>query len=433
MPPSEVAAALDEAYRRDRVVILATLTRHVGGDLGLAEDAVQDAFLAATTEWVERGVPDRPGAWLTTTARRRAIDRIRKESTRTKRTPQLELLARLAQEEQAEDEERRATQMERTDEGGGSSVQDDRLRLIYTCCHPALSLDARVALTLRSLGGLEVADLARAFLTTESTMYQRLVRAKRKIVAAGIPYRVPADDELAARTAGVRHVVHLVFNEGHAATSGDELLRTPLCDEAVRLARLLVELLPGDAETEGLLALLLLTDARRDARVDADGVPISLEDQDRARWDHAAIAQGTEVLDAALARDDPGPFQVRAAIAALHAAAPSVASTDWLQIVRQYELLEQVDPSPVVTLNRAVAVAYADGPPSGLRLLAPLLSDPRLERYQPLHAAHAELLRRTGDRVRADEAYRRAIELCDNSPNRTALERRAATLADDLG
>jgi RNA polymerase sigma-70 factor (ECF subfamily) len=428
--PSEVATALEQAYREERTVILATLTRHVGGDLGLAEDAVQDAFVAATSTWAATGVPDRPGAWLTVTARRRAIDRIRREQTRAGRRAQLELLTRLADEARTEESDEIAARVDRQlDEE--SSVDDDRLRLIFTCCHPALSLEARVALTLRSLGGLEVDQVARAFLTSDSTMYQRLARAKRKIVAAGIPYRVPPDAELAERCSGVRHVIYLIFNEGHHATAGQDLVREQLCDEAIRLARLLTQLMPTDAETQGLLALLLLTDARRAARVDPDGVPVSLVDQDRSRWHRPSIDEGLTLLDAALDRGDPGPFQVQAAIAALHDQAGDVDSTDWLQIDRLYAVLEQLDPSPVVTLNRSVAVAYADGAPAGLRLLRPLLGDPRMERYQPLHATHAELLRRAGDAGGAGAAYERAIELCDNEPSRTALERRAASLRDD--
>jgi RNA polymerase sigma-70 factor (ECF subfamily) len=306
-----------------------------------------------------------------------------------------------------------------------SGVDDDRLRLVFTCCHPALALESRVALTLRAVGGLEVAEVARAFLTTETTMYQRLVRAKRKVKAAGIPYRVPPDDELAERLGGVLHVVHLVFTEGHVATTGEELVRADLCAEAIRLARLVAELLPAAAEAHGLLALLLLTDARRPARTDPEGTPIGLEEQDRTRWDRDAATEGTAVLDHALSLGAPGPFQVQAAVAALHAEAPTFAATDWPQIAALYGELERLAPSPVVTLNRAAALALADGPHVGLALLATLEGDERLARYQPLHATRAELLARAGDTAGAAAAYRRAIELTDNAAERRALERRA--------
>ena len=282
-----------------------------------------------------------------------------------------------------------------------------------------------MALTLRAVGGLEVPEIARAFLTTETTMYQRLVRAKRKVKAAGIPYRVPADDDLPERLGGVLHVLHLVYTEGHVATTGDELVRADLCEEAIRLARLVVELLPDAAEAHGLLALLLLTDARRPARTGTDGTPISLEDQDRSRWDRDAVAEGTAVLDHALGRGAPGPFQVQAAVAALHAEAPSWDATDWPQIAALYGELHRLAPSPVVTLNRAAAVALADGPHVGLALLATLDGDDRLDRYQPLHATRAELLARNGDLDHAADAYRRAIDLTHNPAERRALVARA--------
>lgn len=411
-----VAAELDRAYREEWAAVLATLARHVGGDLALAEDAVQDAFVAAAAEWPKRGVPRRPGAWLTTAARRRAIDRLRREQVRAAHQPALEHLERLA----------------RLDDGGDpvtagyddSSVTDDRLRLIFTCCHPALAPEARLALTLRAVCGLEVPQLARAFLTSETAMYQRLVRAKRKIVAAGIPYRVPSDDQLPERLAGVHRVVYLIFNEGHSATTGDELMDSGLCDEALRLARLLARLMPGDAETLGLLALLLLTDARRPARTGASGEAVSLEHQDRSRWDLAKRAEGTAVLDEALRQEQAGPYQVQAAIAALHVEAPSFAATDWGQIAALYATLERLDPSPVVTVNRAVAVAQTRGARAGLAVLAPLEGDARLTRYQPLHAARAELLRLAGDQAGADAAHRRAVELTGNAAERAALDAR---------
>lgn len=391
----------------------------MGGDIGLAEDAVAEAFAAAAATWPTDGVPTRPGGWLTSVARRRAIDALRRGRTRAANQAAVLHLEALVRDD---------NDTPPADEHGHdrSGVDDDRLRLLFTCCHPALALESRVALTLRAVGGLEVAEVARAFLTSETTMYQRLVRAKRKVKAAGIPYRVPPDDELPERLGGVLHVVHLVYTEGHTATVGDELVRADLCEEAIRLARLVASLLPGAAEAHGLLALLLLTDARRPARTDADGVPVSLEDQDRARWDREAIVEGAAVLDHALGLGAPGPFQVQAAIAALHAEAPTWTATDWPQIAALYGELSVLTPSPIVTLNRAVALAMADGPNVGLALLATLDDDPRLERYQPLHATRAELLSRAGDVVGAAAAYERAIELTGNAAERAALERRAA-------
>ena len=410
--------AIERAYREEWTSLLATLVGQVGGDINLAEEAVADAFAAAATDWPTTGVPARPGGWLTTVARRRAIDALRRGRTRTANQAALEHLEALVRDDND-------TPM--ADEHGHdrSGVTDDRLRLLFTCCHPALALDARVALTLRAVGGLEVSEIARAFLTTETTMYQRLVRAKRKVKAAGIPYRVPADAELPERLGGVLHVLHLVFTEGHVATTGDELVRADLCEEAIRLARLVVELVPHAPEAHGLLALLLLTDARRPARTDTDGTPISLDSQDRSRWDRDAIAEGTAVLDHALSRNAPGPFQVQAAVAALHAEAPSWDATDWPQIAALYGELHRLTPSPVVTLNRAAALALADGPHVGLALLATLEGDDQLDRYQPLHATRAELLARAGDLDRAADAYRRAIDLTHNPAERRALVARA--------
>ncbi len=413
---TDAAQAVERAYREEWTALLATLAGQLGGDVGLAEEAVADAFTAAVAEWPTRGVPSRPGAWLTTVARRRAIDRLRRESTRSTALERLETLMRDDDTTDAEPPDR-------------SGVDDDRLRLLFTCCHPALSMEARVALTLRVVGGLEVPEVSRAFLTTETTMYQRLVRAKRKIKTARIPYRVPDADELPDRLYGVLHVIHLVYTEGHVASSGADLVRVDLCQEAIRLCRLVVELLPADAEARGLLAFLLLTDARRPARTDAEGRPVALEDQDRGRWDQSAIAEGTALLERALRLGSPGPFQVQAAIAALHAEAPHWDATDWPQIAALYGELERMTPSPVVTINRAAALAMADGPHVGLALLAGLDEDERLERYQPLHATRAELLARAGDAEAAAAAYRRAIELTQNAAEREALEARSRRIS----
>ncbi len=407
--------ALERAFRDERAAVLAVLTRRLDGNLALAEDSVQDAFVAAAVEWDRGGVPARPGAWLTVTAWRKALDRLRHDRVARAHA------SSLAVQPVSYDLE---IELER------SSLDDDQLRMLFTCCHPALAVEARMALTLRSVAGLTVPEIARAFLSSEEAMERRLTRARRKVADARIPFRVPPDELLGERLAGVLRVVYLVFTEGHVATRGDEAVRGELCDEAIRLARLLVRLMPDAAEAGGLLALLLLTDARRGGRVDADGALVSLEAQDRSRWDRALIDAGVAALERALRLPRPGPYVIQAAIAALHAQAASWEATDWPQIAGLYAELARHDPSPVVTINRAVAVGFADGPLAGLALLHELGSDARLERYQPLHAARAELLRRAGDAAAADAEYAIAIELSSNPAERAALERRRRAVVD---
>jgi RNA polymerase sigma-70 factor, ECF subfamily len=410
---SASTAAVEAAFRRERAAVLATLIRQLG-DFQLAEDAVQEAFAAAIVAWERDGVPTSAGAWITVTARRRAIDRLRRDRTLGDRIERLKVLA-----------EREAAA---TDEPEPSAVSDDQLRLIFTCCHPALAMQARVALTLRTLGGLSTGEIARAFLIAEPTMAQRIVRAKRKIAAAHIPYRVPADEELPDLLPGVLPVVYLVFNEGWAASGGERLVRGELCAEAIRLGRLLHGLMPDDPEVAGLLALMLLHDSRRQARVDTHGELVALDDQDRSLWDRGRIREGERLLEDALRRRRPGPYQMQAAIAALHATAPSPQETDHAQIAALYGELARCAPSPVVEVNRAVALGRAEDPGAGLALLEPLLRAVTLEHYAPLHAAHADLLDRVGEQEGAARAYLRAAAYADNAVMRAELQRRAAAL-----
>jgi RNA polymerase sigma-70 factor (ECF subfamily) len=412
--PDLASAAVASAFRDERAAVLATLIRHVG-DFQLAEDAVQDAFTAAITTWRRDGVPASPGAWLTVAARRRAIDRLRRDRSVADRAERLAELIRLDG-----DEHRPMTEV--------STIEDDRLRLVFTCCHPALDPSARVALTLRALGGLTTGEIARAFLVAEPTMGKRIVRAKRKIADAHIPYRVPADEELPDRINGVLRVVYLIFNEGYSAAEGDRLVRGELCGEAIRLGLLLCRLMPDDAEVWGLFSLMLLHDARRAARVDGDERYVTLDDQDRSLWDRDKLREGLRALERAVRLRRPGQYQLQAAITALHVQASDPETTDWSQIADLYGALAKLSPSPVVQLNRAAAVGFASGPKAGLELLEPLLGDPAVARYQPLYAAHAELLRRVGDLAGAKSAYERAIALSANAVECAELERRLAAL-----
>jgi RNA polymerase sigma-70 factor, ECF subfamily len=415
---------IEQIYREESARILATLIRLLG-DFDLAEEVTQEAFAVALEQWPRQGVPANPRAWLVSTARNKAVDLIRRRSRFEKKQDELQRLAR-AQEQLAIAPALSPPAFPPQDEWEDAMLSDDRLRLIFTCCHPALRRESQVALTLRTLCGLSTEEIAKAFLSPVPTMAQRLVRAKGKIRDARIPYRVPPAEDLAERLAAVMLVVYLVFNEGYNAASGDTLIRRDLCAEAIRLGRLLCELLPGEAEIRGLLALMLLHDSRRETRMSANGEMLLLEEQERSRWNQAQIREGLGLVESALRNKPVGPYAVQAAIAAVHARAQRAEETDWAQIAVLYDVLLGLQSSPVVELNRAVAVAMARGPAEGLRLLDELDKRGELRGYYLLPAAQGDLARRLNQWTQAAEAYRRALALVTNETERRFLARRLA-------
>jgi len=419
-----VTDRLDAVFRREAGRCTATLIR-VLGDIDLAEDAVAEAFAVAAERWPADGVPPNPGGWILTTARNRAIDRLRRESTRTDR----HVAAHRLHVDSLEPDD--TTELDDLD-AFADVVADDQLRLMFLCCHPALNADAQVALTLRLLGGLDTDEIARAFVVPEATMAQRIVRAKRKLRDNHAPYRIPRPAELPDRLDAVLATIYLIFTEGHTATSGDALTRVDLSNEAIRLGRVLVELMPDEPEAVGLLALMLLTEARRPARVDDDGSMVRLADQDRARWDRALVDEGHALVRACLRRNQPGPFQVQAAIAAVHADAPTADATDWSQIVALYDQLYAMRPNAVVALNRAIAIAELDGPGAGLAALASIDDAAALADYQPYHAGRADLLARAGHVHEAVAAYDRALDLTTNPAEREFLGRQRRSTQKNL-
>lgn len=417
LPMTAVEDAIQAVFREEYGRILATLIR-VLGDFDAAEEALQDAAATALQKWPTDGVPDNPRAWITTTARHKAIDRLRREGQRTERESAVAARSEIGARDEFGELENRMD----------SSLRDDRLRLIFTCCHPGLHREAQVALTLNTLGGLKAHEIASAFLVPRSAMAQRLVRAKQKIKAANIPYRVPPDHMLPERMPSVLAVLYLIFNEGYSASAGDALTRPDLCAEAIRLGRILARLMPDEPEALGLTALMLLHDSRRDARTTESGDTVLLDDQDRDCWDHGKAAEGRELLEVALRMRRPASYQIQAAIAAVHSEARQATDTDWMQIVGLYDSLYALEPSPVIALNRAVAVTMIDGPTKGFALVEELGEHGALDDYLFYHSTRADLLRRLDRLTEAQQAYRRALELAGNDADRRFLKQRLANI-----